>query len=204
VARERTVPAGYLHGPAAATDGLRVALARVPDPVAMVLVEGVSDQIAVEAVAGRLGDDLVASRVAVVPVGGAGGVRRALVEHTSPTMRVAVLCDLGEEAQVRRGIAASGVDSVVAVCDADLEDELIRAVGIDGALAVVAAEGDARSFATLQHQSAWRGRPVAAQLRRYLGAGARRKLRYAHLLAHASVDVDRIPAPLVAVLTAVR
>lgn len=41
-----------------------------------------------------------------------------------------------------------------------------------------------------------------AQLRRFLGAGGRRKLRYARLLTEA-VSEDRIPRPLAALLTAV-
>ena len=43
---------------------------------------------------------------------------------------------------------------------------------------------------------------VAGQLRRFLGAGSQRKLRYARLLTEA-IDPDRIPGPLAAVLAAV-
>ena len=45
---------------------------------AVVLVEGVSDQLAVEALAARRGRDLAAEGVAVVPIGGAGNIRRFL------------------------------------------------------------------------------------------------------------------------------
>ena len=88
------------------------------------------------------------------------------------------------------------------VCDPDLEAELIRAVGVDRALGVLDRHGDLRSFRTLQKQEAWRGRPVADQLHRFLGAGARRKLRDARLLADAAADVDRVPRPLTDVLAA--
>jgi len=52
----------------------------------------------------------------------------------------------------------------------------------------------------LQGQPEWRSRPVGAQLRRFLGSGASRKIRYARLLAGA-VDLGRLPHPLDAVLT---
>jgi len=196
----RAAVAGYVHGPAAATEGLAMALRGTPDPAAMILVEGVSDQIAVETLATRRSRDLRTEGIAVVPIGGAGAIRRVLAEHASPTVRLAALCDVGEEAQVRRGIEASGFDVSVHVCVVDLEDELIRAVGVDRVTAVLEREGDLRSFTTLQKQVEWRGRPVDAQLRRFLGAGARRKLRYARLLTDVAVDVERVPRPLVDVL----
>jgi hypothetical protein len=55
---------------------------------------------------------------------------------------------------------------------------------------------------TIQRQPAWRGKDEAAQLRRFLGAGAQRKLRYARLLTEA-ISLDRIPRPLSALLCAV-
>ena len=89
-----------------------------------------------------------------------------------------------------------------AVCVADLEDELIRAAGPALAAEVLAAHGDLGAFRTIQRQPAWRGRDEAAQLRRFLGAGSQRKLRYARLLTEA-IDSDRIPLPLEAALAAV-
>jgi len=50
---------------------------------AVVLVEGVSDQIAVETLAGRRGRDLAAEGIAVLPVGGAHGVGRYLARGAS-------------------------------------------------------------------------------------------------------------------------
>jgi hypothetical protein len=196
------VLAGYVHGQAA-TEGLRAALAKTPDPIGMVLVEGVSDQIAVETVAARRGQDLATERIAVVPMGGAGAIGRVLSVHARDTRRLAALCDAGEEPQVRSAIEASGIEVTVFVCVTDLEAELIRAVGVDGALAVVDRQGDLGSFTTLQRQVAWRDQPVDAQLRRFIAAGARRKLRYAHLLADASADVARVPRPITDVLDAV-
>lgn len=198
--RTRAGVDGYVHGPAAATDGLQAALAKTADPVAMILVEGVSDQIAIETLAARSRRDLIAERVAVVPIGGAGAVRRVLAEHASADLRLAALCDAGEEAQVRRGIDVSGLVVPTFVCVADLEDELIRAVGAESVLAVLDAQRELGSFTTLQKQVAWYGKPLAAQLRRFIGAGARRKLRYARLLTDAAIDIGRIPAPFSGVL----
>jgi hypothetical protein len=196
------VLAGYVHGSAAATEGLRAALARTTNPDAMILVEGVSDQIAVETLAARRGQDLRTERIAVVPIGGAGAIGRVLSAHASASLRLVALCDAGEEAQVRRAIDASGIKVSVFVCVADLEAELIRAVGVDRALAVLDGQGDLGSFITLQKQAAWRGQPVEAQLHRFIGAGARRKLRYARLFTDAAVDIGRAPRPITGVLDA--
>ena len=81
------------------------------------------------------------------------------------------------------------------VCVEDLEDELIRAIGTARVEELVDSQGDRGSFRSLQRQPEWRGQPAEAQLRRFLGSGARRKLRYARLLAGA-LDLDRLPDPL--------
>jgi hypothetical protein len=206
--------AGYVIGPAAATDATSAALPRAVAARAVVLVEGVSDQIAVETLATRHGRDLTAEGIVVLPTGGVHGMTRYL-RRFGPEgrgARLAGLCDAAEEHIVRRGLAAAGLgcpDSRAdlerlgfAVCDADLEDELIRAAGTTLATEVLAAHGDLSAFRTIQRQPAWRGRDEAAQFRRFLGAGSQRKLRYARLLTEA-IDSDRMPHPLEAVLSAV-
>jgi hypothetical protein len=62
---------------------------------AVVLVEGLSDRIAVETLAARQGRDLAAEGVAVTPIGGAQAIGRALA-GLRPGVRVAGLCDAGE------------------------------------------------------------------------------------------------------------
>jgi hypothetical protein len=86
------------------------------------------------------------------------------------------------------------------VCEVDLEDELLRALGADVAEGVVEAHGDIGPFRTLQKQPEWRGRPLHDQLRRFFGSGGRRKIRYARFLVEA-LDLDRVPRPLDGVLT---
>src|SRR5215211_5255402 len=81
------------------------------------------------------------------------------------------------------------------VCEDDLEDERIRAVGAAAIQRIAAEQGDIGAFRTLQKQPEWRGRPVEQQLRRWLGSGGRRKTRYATLLVEA-VDLARVPRPL--------
>jgi hypothetical protein len=206
--------AGYVSGPRAATDATAAALPRAAAARAVVLVEGISDQIAVETLASRQRRDLAAEGIVVLPVGGAHGVARylRLFGPAGTGARLAGLCDEAEEHIVRRGLAAAGLGAAgsraelerlgFSVCVADLEDELVRAAGTALAAEVLAAHGDLGKFRTMQRQPAWRGKDEAAQLRRFLGAGARRKLRYARLLTEA-IDPDRIPRPLEAVLAAV-
>jgi hypothetical protein len=85
------------------------------------------------------------------------------------------------------------------VCVADLEDELIRAIGPASVEAVLDSQGDLGSFRTFQRQPAWRGQTVEAQLRRFMGSADRRKIRYARLLVDA-LDLGEVPRPLDRVL----
>jgi OLD-like protein len=182
-----------------------------PATRAVVLVEGISDRLALEALAARRGRDLAAEGISVVPIGGAQAIGRFL-EHYGPNglgLAVAGLCDAGEENDFRRGVERAGLGSILSraqlesrgfyVCVEDLEDELIRAVGVAVVERIAGAEGDLRSFRTLQKQAAWQGRPMQEQLRRWLGSGGRRKIRYARLLVEA-LDLGRVPRPLDGVL----
>jgi hypothetical protein len=181
------------------------------DAQAVVLVEGISDRYAVEALAERRGRDLAAEGVAVVPIGGAQAIGRFL-ERFGPRglgLRLAGLCDAGEERDFRRGLERAGLGSTLDragmealgffVCEADLEDELIRALGAEAVVEVVRANGDFIPFRTFQKQPEWRGRPTAAQLRRFMGSGGQRKIRYARLLVEA-LEPAQVPRPLDRVL----
>ncbi len=181
------------------------------DPRAVVLVEGLSDQAAVEALARGLGRDLDAERVAVVPIGGAQAIGR-FVDEYGPRglgLRLAGLCDAPEEPEFRRALARAGLGDDLTragmeergfyVCEVDLEDELIRALGTDAVEAVVDAQGELGSFRTLQKQPAWLGRPTHEQLRRFMGSGGSRKIRYARLLVEA-LGPGAVPHPLAGVL----
>jgi hypothetical protein len=165
---------------------------------AVVLVEGASDRIALETLARRQGRDLAGEGVSIVAIGGAQAVGRVVEDLRGTTVSIAGLCDAGEEALFRR----AGFGSNLFVCHADLEDELIRALGAGAVEEILEANGDLGSFRTLQKQPVWRGRPVEDQLRRFMGSGARRKVRYARLLVEA-VGLEAMPQPLVGVLARV-
>ena len=89
------------------------------------------------------------------------------------------------------------------VCVEDLEEELIRAAGAALVEELFDSQGDLGPFRTMQRQPAWRGRCEETQMRRFLGAGSQRKLRYGRLLVDA-IDLNRMPKPLDAVLAAVQ
>lgn len=76
------------------------------------------------------------------------------------------------------------------VCEEDLEDELIRASDRVAIEALLDSQGDFGSFQTLRKQPAWRQEGFEAQMRRWLGAGARRKPRYAHLVSLGATRID--------------
>ncbi|WP_239115142.1 TOPRIM nucleotidyl transferase/hydrolase domain-containing protein [Planotetraspora kaengkrachanensis] len=206
---------GYDSGPDASDRATARALPKVADAVAVVLVEGLSDQIALETAAMGRGRDLEAERVVILPIGGAHAIGRVLTGFGPPATRVrlAGLCDLHEEEIFRRGLVAADVGSPRTrtdmehlgfyVCVKDLEDELIRGVGAAEVQELFDSQGDLGSFRSLQSQPAWRGQEPEAQMRRFLSSGARRKLRYARLLAEAAVGRDVLPRPLEALLTAV-
>ena len=160
----------------------------------VILVEGITDRIALEAVAAKLGLDLAAPGIEIVPIGGAQAIRRAAAHFDGE--RVVGLCDAGEERWFRRVLGDAAF-----VCTADLEDELIRALGPAGVEEVAAVQGDLETFRNFQQQPAWRGRPVDAQLRRWLQASDGRNKRYPPLLV-AALQLNEIPAPLAGVLAA--
>jgi hypothetical protein len=191
------------------------ALAAGVDSRAVVLVEGISDQCALEALAVRRGRNLDAEGISVVPIGGAQAIGRflSLFGPQGLDVRLAGLCDAAEEGDFRRGLEQVGLGSHLTrvdmerlgfyVCVADLEDELIRALGAASVEQVVDAQGELGSFRTLQKQPAWQGRTTEEQLRRFMGSGGRRKIRYARLLVDA-LDLTHVPRPLDLVLAYVQ
>jgi hypothetical protein len=182
---------------------------------ALVIVEGESDQAAIEALAERRAIDLAGAGVRIACLGGAHRIGVFLQElgpeRESP--QLAGLCDAGEEPVFRRALERAGFGFDLTrkdmeqlgfyVCDADLEDELIRALGSARVEEILAANDDLHRFRTLQQMPAWRGRNAEDQLRRFMGSGGRRKIRYARLLVEA-LDLERIPRALDGVLTRVR
>jgi hypothetical protein len=191
------------------------ALATGVDVRSVVLVEGISDQRALEALALRQGRNLDAEGVSVVPIGGAQAIGRllALFGPQGRDVELAGLCDVAEEGLFRRALERAGFGSDLTrdgmeslgffVCVADLEDELIRALGAAAVERVIASEGELTSFRTFQNQPAWRGRAAEDQLRRFLKTYGGRNIRTASLLVDA-LDPSQVPRPLDGVLAHVK
>lgn len=177
----------------------------------VVLVEGASDAGAVRAMAARHGRDLAAEGVAVVAMGGVTNIGRYLTEYGPPgqDLRLCGLYDVGEERHVARalqrvGLAASTAREDLAgsgfhACVVDLEDELIRSMGVAAAEQVIAEAGDDGAYRTFLRQPFHRDRPDQVRLRRFLGTTSGRKIGYAPLLV-AALPPDREPPPLRALL----
>ena len=178
---------------------------------AVVLVEGMSDKHALEALARRRARDLDAEGVAIVPMGGSKNIGSYL-DRFGPQgfdLKLAGLCDAGEEGDFRRGLERAGIGSNLSragmerlgffVCVADLEDELIRSLGVAAVEQIIEAEGEFEPLRTFRKQPAWKGRTAEEQLRRFFGTHSGRKIRSAPLLVDA-LDLNRVPRPLDGVL----
>ncbi|MCD1267329.1 ATP-dependent endonuclease [Microbacterium sp. MEC084] len=137
---------------------------------------------------------------------GIQAVGRHLIAAHAAGLRAGGVYDVAEERFVRDALIRIGRDASALPaagffrCEADLEDEFIRALGVDGVMAVVDAEWERRSFERLRQMPAQRAWPDERVLHRFLGVRAGRKHRYGRLLAEA-VPLDRVPPPLDAALT---
>jgi len=207
-----TGPAGSSNvALAAAVAAVRTAAA---GSSAVILVEGVSDQSAIEALAARRGRNLGQEGVFVVPMGGATNIGPFLDLFGPRGLDVALagLCDEGEEGVFRRGLARAGLHPGPArpdlerlgfyVCVADLEDEMIRSLGAALVERLIADQGELASFRTFCRQPAQRNRTREQQLRRFMGTRSGRKAHYGRVLADA-LDLTGVPRPLDRVLAQV-
>jgi hypothetical protein len=178
------------------------------EPRSVLLVEGRSDEHALTALPERCGLDLSAAGVQIVPMGGATNIGHFLRRYGGG-VRIGGLCDAHEEPYFRRALERAGYGEDLRrgglaalgfhVCHLDLEDELIRALGVGEMERVIEAQGDLRQWRTFCNQPFQRERPVRARLRRFVGTTAGRKWTYARPMVEA-LDPDRVPAPLDAVL----
>ena len=164
----------------------------------VVLVEGASDRLALEALARRLGRDLQDEGVAIVAMGGYGNLPHFLERYRD--YRLAGIYDVGEERHFLRALGCDDRRELERAgfyaCTRDLEDELTRAVGPEEMERVLAEQGELRAFRTYQKQPAHRGRPLEEQLHGFMW---NRKQKYAVLLVDA-LDLEQIPRPLDRVL----
>ena len=158
--------------------------------VLTVLVEGKSDKVALETLALKLG---VSPDWQVVSLGGVTNIRAALEKYDD----VAGLCDSGEERFFLRALGVSDRAAMEPlgffVCERDLEEEFIRALGVEGVERVIEELGQLQALRTFQNQPFQRTRTPEQQLRRFMGTMSGRKSLYAEALVKA---LDVIPKPL--------
>jgi len=168
-----------------------------PRARAAILVEGASDQRAVEALASRIGRDLRAEGILVVPITGATNLKRFVGLLGPPGLDI-VLAGLCDEAEADLFGEALHPDRFF-TCVRDLEDELIRALGAKTVIELMVRQGQIGRFQRFQTQPAQRHKTLEQQVWRWLG---NHKIRYAPLMVEA-LDLDRVPPPLEGVLAAV-
>jgi len=144
----------------------------------VVIVEGYSDRVALIAFANLLNRDLDAEGIALVSLdGGAAAIHYArlfgpqglgvpllgLCDEDKEMLWVTQLQKAGFAVVDRASLAANGFF----VCSKDLEDELIRALAPQGALAVIAAEGETQAFGAFAQQAKYSQLTLSEQLRRF-------------------------------------
>ena len=173
----------------------------------IVLVEGVTDELALTLAARRLGRDLKAEGVSVVPINGAHAISRFLRQLAAeePGAKLAGLYDEGEEEVIRAALQRAGYGPNLDrsqlegvgffACVADLEDELIRAAGETNLARLIELEGDAQPWRAFRNQHAWHGRPVDQQFRRFIRSVSERNSRYIRAIVE-TIDPSRLPRPL--------
>lgn len=178
----------------------------------VVLLEGPSDVAAVRALMESGGID--PAPVELVSLQGITNVGRVLKEirQVVGDIDVVGLCDAAESRFPVQALADDGLPARDAtdlpvygwfVCEADLEDELIRALGPQQALQALEGAGLGGRFEALRIQGAWADRPLAEQLHRFCGAAAGRKELAAAVLARA-LPKDAVPEPLSMLLDRIR
>jgi hypothetical protein len=177
-----------------------------------ILVEGWSDEAAVEAWARSCAVDLPDNGVVVLPVGGITNLGKFVSALRAPglTVKLSGIYDASEEFQTLRCLERAGFGTKLTRaaaessgffgCVNDLEDELIRALGPSAVEALLQEQDELRSFRRFQRQPAQLGRDTHSQLKRFMGTRAGRKIRYGSLLVSALVP-DRVPLPLRRVLS---
>jgi hypothetical protein len=174
-------------------------------PRIVVLVEGASDAAVVRVLCDGRGVD--PETVDLRDMGGVTNVGHHLRELDG-SARVLGLYDAPEERFVIRGLRSTGRDVSTredlrrlgfVVCDRDLEDELIRALGPARVESILAELGELERFRAFQRQPQWRGRDVSDQLHRFAGTASGRKLLLARRLAE-ELSPATIPAPLISLV----
>ncbi len=205
--------------PSTLTDDVARRLARHTSPQtaeaffarAVILVEGPADQYALEALAQRRGRNLDAEGISIVPIGGANtiGTYLQLFGPSGFDIPLAGLCDQDKEPVFSKALEAAGLGQNLNrqameqigffVCDLDLEDVLIRAVGAQNTEQLIDQRGDLADLRRLQQQPEYQNAPLDEQVKAFVG---KRKIEYAPVLVD-GLDLGHVPHPLDEVLARV-
>lgn len=141
-------------------------------------LEGQSDKAALDALAKRRGRNLHDEGITTIAIGGATKIR-GFLDFLGPlglNVKLAGLCDIGEERHFRRALQRGRFGSNLSrsdmerlgfyICEADLEDELIRSLGVRAILEVMEAQSDLGRFRIFRRQPEWHEQSSEAQVRR--------------------------------------
>jgi len=144
--------------------------------------------------------------VSIIPLDGGDtiGTFLRLLGRNGFQVRLLGLCDQDHASAWRARLEEAGYGSVpdqaameslgFFTCIQDLEDELIRALGVDSVKAAIDSEGDTQAWRLFCRQPAQRGKAVEVRLRSFLGTRDR-KIRYAPTLVE-RLDLQRTPRAL--------
>lgn len=176
----------------------------------VVLVEGPSDYLAVRAAARAINMDLDARGVAVVSLQGAGllATYLSLLGPSGLDLRVCGLCDADTEGDWQAKLTAAGMNASdrasmnahgFFVCDVDLEDELVRALGDAAVQEIIEQEGETAKFTAFANQPSNRTMSLNEQLVAFARSN---KTRWSPRLA-ADLGAASMPEPLQGVFSRV-
>ena len=181
----------------------------------VVVVEGVTDQLALTLAARRLSRDLDSEGVSIVPIHGAHAISRFMRQLAAgdPGVRVGGLYDVGEEDVIGAALERAGYGANLDrsrlerlgffACVADLEAELIRAAGETNLSRLIDIAGDAQAWRRFRNQHAWNGRPMDQQFHRFIRSVSARNSRYIRAIVE-TIEPSQMPRPLRLLLDYVR
>lgn len=177
-----------------------------------VLLESANDVAAVQVFARKLEIDTSAAEF--VNLQGTTNIGRIMkdIRQVRSDADVVGLCDAADTRSAEKALNDDGLPVQDAtdlpmygffVCERDLEDELIRALGADAARTALLNSGLASKFDALRTQPEWADKSIAEQVDKFCHSASGRKELAAAVLADA-VPADAIPEPVSMLLDRIR
>ena len=173
----------------------------------VVLVEGYSDRVVLLHLALRCGRNLDGEGVSIVAMDGGSGLGTYLRLYGAAGLKLAVLglCDEDKEAKWLTELQGAGFAVAdrasmknvgFVVCQRDLEEEFVLALGVPATEAVITKEGKDSMLSTFRKQATYSALPPDQQLRHFLHKD---NTQWAVPLVDA-LDLKNIPVALNAIL----